>query len=449
MQTAEARMSTNDSTSATRKRLDEIERELNELREEYHTLKSRWSVEKEHIQSLRSLKEQIEQTKRDAEAAERTGDLGKVAELRYGQLHSLTKKLEEEKRQLDATQSQGKMLKEEVGAEDIAEIVARWTGIPVQRMLETERAKLLSMEERLHERVINQSDAIRVIANAIRRSRAGLSDANKPIGSFIFLGTTGVGKTEVAKALAEFLFDDESAIVRLDMTEYMEKHSVSRLIGAPPGYVGYEEGGQLTEAVRQRPYSVVLFDEIEKAHNDVFNILLQVLDDGRLTDSKGRTVNFTNTIVIMTSNLGTEFLQDKLHDVTDENRDELVNSARVHILELLRQRMRPEFLNRIDEIILFKPLTRSEIRQIVHLHLRSLRNKLTNEGIGIDVHEDVLDWIAQIGYDPQYGARPLKRALQRYLTDVLAMRILAGDFASGDTVHVRVRETGGLEFTKA
>jgi ATP-dependent Clp protease ATP-binding subunit ClpB len=449
MQTAEARMSTNDSTSATRKRLDEIERELNELREEYHTLKSRWSVEKEHIQSLRSLKEQIEQTKRDAEAAERTGDLGKVAELRYGQLHSLTKRLEEEKRQLDATQSQGKMLKEEVGAEDIAEIVARWTGIPVQRMLETERAKLLSMEERLHERVINQSDAIRVIANAIRRSRAGLSDANKPIGSFIFLGTTGVGKTEVAKALAEFLFDDESAIVRLDMTEYMEKHSVSRLIGAPPGYVGYEEGGQLTEAVRQRPYSVVLFDEIEKAHNDVFNILLQVLDDGRLTDSKGRTVNFTNTIVIMTSNLGTEFLQDKLHDVTDENRDELVNSARVHILELLRQRMRPEFLNRIDEIILFKPLTRSEIRQIVHLHLRSLRNKLTNEGIGIDVHEDVLDWIAQIGYDPQYGARPLKRALQRYLTDVLAMRILAGDFASGDTVHVRVRETGGLEFTKA
>lgn len=442
-------MSTNDSTSATRKRLDEIERELNELREEYHTLKSRWSVEKEHIQSLRSLKEQIEQTKRDAEAAERTGDLGKVAELRYGQLHSLTKKLEEEKRQLDATQSQGKMLKEEVGAEDIAEIVARWTGIPVQRMLETERAKLLSMEERLHERVINQSDAIRVIANAIRRSRAGLSDANKPIGSFIFLGTTGVGKTEVAKALAEFLFDDESAIVRLDMTEYMEKHSVSRLIGAPPGYVGYEEGGQLTEAVRQRPYSVVLFDEIEKAHNDVFNILLQVLDDGRLTDSKGRTVNFTNTIVIMTSNLGTEFLQDKLHDVTDENRDELVNSARVHILELLRQRMRPEFLNRIDEIILFKPLTRSEIRQIVHLHLRSLRNKLTNEGIGIDVHEDVLDWIAQIGYDPQYGARPLKRALQRYLTDVLAIRILAGDFASGDTVHVRVRETGGLEFTKA
>lgn len=337
-------MSANESTVATRKRLEEIERELTELREEYHALKSRWSVEKEHIQSLRSLKEHIEQTKRDAETAEREGDLGKVAELRYGQLHMLTKKLEEEKKQLDASQSAGKMLKEEVGAEDIAEIVARWTGIPVQRMLETERTKLLSMEDRLHERVINQSDAIRVIANAIRRSRAGLSDANKPIGSFIFLGTTGVGKTEVAKALAEFLFDDESAIVRIDMSEYMEKHSVSRLVGAPPGYVGYEEGGQLTEAVRQRPYSVVLFDEIEKAHNDVFNILLQVLDDGRLTDSKGRTVNFTNTIVIMTSNLGTEFLQDKLNEVTEDNRDELVNTARAHILELLRQRMRPSFL---------------------------------------------------------------------------------------------------------
>ena len=441
-------MSNIDTTLATRKRLEEIERELNDLREEYHALKSRWSVEKEHIQSLRSLKEQIENTKRDAETAERDGDLGKVAELRYGQLHMLTKKLEEEKKQLDASQSAGKMLKEEVGAEDIAEIVARWTGIPVQRMLETERTKLLSMEERLHERVINQSDAIRVIANAIRRSRAGLSDANKPIGSFIFLGTTGVGKTEVAKALAEFLFDDESAIVRLDMTEYMEKHSVSRLIGAPPGYVGYEEGGQLTEAVRQRPYSVVLFDEIEKAHNDVFNVLLQVLDDGRLTDSKGRTVNFTNTIVIMTSNLGTEFLQDKINDVTDDNRDDLVNSARVHILELLRQRMRPEFLNRIDEIILFKPLTRSEIRQIVQLHLRSLRRKLSNEGITLNLDDDVLDWIAQVGYDPQYGARPLKRALQRYVTDALAMKILAGEFGSGDTVTVHVRDTGGLEFIK-
>lgn len=441
-------MSANESTVATRKRLEEIERELSELRDEYDALKSRWSVEKEHIQSLRSLKEHIEQTKRDAETAERDGDLGKVAELRYGQLHMLTKKLEEEKKQLDASQSAGKMLKEEVGAEDIAEIVARWTGIPVQRMLETERTKLLTMEDRLHERVINQSDAIRVIANAIRRSRAGLADANKPIGSFIFLGTTGVGKTEVAKALAEFLFDDESAIVRIDMTEYMEKHSVSRLVGAPPGYVGYEEGGQLTEAVRQRPYSVVLFDEIEKAHNDVFNILLQVLDDGRLTDSKGRTVNFTNTIVIMTSNLGTEFLQDKLNEVTEDNRDELVNTARAHILELLRQRMRPEFLNRIDEIILFKPLTRAEIRRIVELQLRSLRAKLSNENISIAINDDVLDWIAQLGYDPQYGARPLKRALQRYVTDILAMKILGGEFSSGDTIVVSVRETGGLDFAK-
>ena len=441
-------MSTTDTTSATRKRLDEIEHELGELREEHRALKDRWSVEKEHIQSLRSLKEKIERTKLDAETAERNGDLGKVAELRYGQLHALTKQLEDEKRLLDDVQQGGKMLKEEVGAEDIAEIVARWTGIPVQRMLETERSKLLTMEDRLHERVINQSDAIRVIANAIRRSRAGLSDARRPIGSFIFLGTTGVGKTEVAKALAEFLFDDESAIVRLDMTEYMEKHSVSRLIGAPPGYVGYEEGGQLTEAVRQRPYSVILFDEIEKAHNDVFNILLQVLDDGRLTDSKGRTVNFSNTIVIMTSNLGTEFLQDKIHDVTEENRDELVNTARLHILELLRQRMRPEFLNRIDEIILFKPLTRLEIRQIVRLQLRSLTRKLAAEGMSIVIDDDVIDWIAEIGYDPQYGARPLKRALQKYLTDVLAMKILAAEFGAGDTIHVRVRETGGVEFLK-
>ncbi len=438
----------NESINATRKRLEEIDKELADLREEHNSLKARWNVEKGHIQHLRSLKEGMEQTKVAAEEAERQGDLGTVAELRYGKLHQLQKQLEEERAALALVQEGGKMLKEQVDAEDIAEIVAKWTGIPVTRMLETERTKLLQMEDRLHERVINQSDAIRVIANAIRRSRAGLSDANKPIGSFIFLGTTGVGKTEVARALAEFLFDDESAIVRIDMSEYMEKHSVSRLVGAPPGYVGYEEGGQLTEAVRLRPYSVVLFDEIEKAHGDVFNILLQVLDEGRLTDSKGRTVNFTNTIVIMTSNLGTEYIQDKLINVTEENRDSIVNDARTHIIELLRKRMRPEFLNRIDEIILFKPLTKSEIRQIVALHVKRLQQRLKAEGIELLLDEEVLDWIAQHGYDPQYGARPLKRAIQRYLVDVLAMKLLASEFAAGDSMHVSVKDTGGLEFSK-
>ncbi len=438
----------NDPITGTQKRLDEIDRELADLVEERDRLKSRWNVEKTHIQRLRSLKEDIGQTKLAADEAERGGDLGKVAELRYGTLHQLQKQVEEEKRQLDEVQREGKMLKEDVDAEDIAEIVAKWTGIPVQRMLESERTKLLTMEDRLHERVINQSDAIRVIANAIRRSRAGLSDANKPIGSFIFLGTTGVGKTEVARALAEFLFDDEGAIVRIDMSEYMEKHSVSRLVGAPPGYVGYEEGGQLTEAVRLRPYSVVLFDEIEKAHGDVFNILLQVLDEGRLTDSKGRTVNFTNTIVIMTSNLGTEFIQDKLQNLNDENRDLIVNDARIHIIELLRQRMRPEFLNRIDEIILFKPLTKAEIRQIVALHVKRLQARMRQEGIELQCADDVLDWLAQHGYDPQYGARPLKRAIQRYLVDPIALKILSAEFASGDTMEVLVRETGGLDFIK-
>ncbi len=438
-----------DSESSTRKRLEEIDRELADLREEHDRLKSRWTIEKRHIQALRSIKEDIGSVKLEAEEAERQGDLGKVAELRYGRLHQLQKQLEMEKAELDKVQQSGKMLKEEVESEDVAEIVARWTGIPVQRMLETERTKLLTMEDRLHQRVINQSDAIRVISNAIRRSRAGLADANKPIGSFIFLGTTGVGKTEVARALAEFLFDDEAAIVRIDMSEYMEKHSVSRLVGAPPGYVGYEEGGQLTEAVRQRPYSVVLFDEIEKAHNDVFNILLQVLDEGRLTDSKGRTVNFTNAIVIMTSNLGTEFLQDKMQGLNEDNRDTIVNEARVQIIELLRQRMRPEFLNRIDEIILFKPLTRFEIRQIVALHVKKLKDRLMRDNITMIADDEVLDWLAQNGWDPQYGARPLKRAIQRLLADPISMKILASEIASGDTMVVRVLETGGLEFVRS
>ncbi|MBL7974157.1 MAG: AAA family ATPase, partial [Candidatus Kapabacteria bacterium] len=378
----------------------------------------------------------------------RQGNYGRVAELRYGTLLTIQKQIEEQTKKLAEVQQSGKMLTEEISANDIAEIVAKWTGIPVQRMLETERTKLLTMEDRLHERVIAQNDAVRTISNAIRRSRAGLSDANKPIGSFIFLGTTGVGKTEMAHALAEFLFDDESAIVRIDMSEYMEKHAVSRLIGAPPGYVGYEEGGQLTEAVRQRPYSVVLFDEIEKAHHDVFNLLLQVLDDGRLTDSQGRVVNFTNTIIIMTSNLGTEYIQDKLQNLTEENRDSIMNEARLNIIELLRQRLRPEFLNRIDEIIFFKPLTKTDIRQIVMVQVKKLQAKLKAEDITLTLSNDALDWIANLGYDPQYGARPLKRAIQRYLADPLAMKLLSAEISSGDVINTEVNDIGGIEFSK-
>jgi len=437
-----------DPMHATRRRLEEIERELAQLREEHARLKARWEEEKTLISRIRDIKEQIEQTKLEAAEAERIGDYGRVAELRYGALLSLQKELEQLNGQLAQLQSSGAMLKEEVDAEDIAEIVAKWTGIPVQRMLESERTKLLKMEERLHQRIVDQDEAITTIANAIRRARAGLSDPHRPIGSFIFLGTTGVGKTEMAKALAEFLFDDENAIVRIDMSEYMEKHSVSRLIGAPPGYVGYEEGGQLTEAVRRRPYSVVLFDEIEKAHNDVFNVLLQVLDDGRLTDNKGRTVNFRNTIIIMTSNLGTEVLLEHLPHVTEENRDEIMREARVQIANILRQRFRPEFLNRIDEIIIFKPLVQSEIRQIVRLQVSALQKRLDGIGIHFELSDEVADWLGSIGFDPQFGARPLKRAIQRYIADPLALRVLAGDFAAGDRVVARLDERGLPDFYK-
>lgn len=441
-------MHMNDTLQATRRRLEEIERELASLREKHAALKARWEQEKQLISRIRDIKEQIEQTKLEAADAERIGDYGRVAELRYGVLLELQKELDQLNERLAELQASGALLKEEVTAEDIAEIVAKWTGIPVQRMLESERTKLLKMEERLHQRIVDQEEAITTIANAIRRARAGLADPNRPIGSFIFLGTTGVGKTEMAKALAEFLFDDENAIVRIDMSEYMEKHSVSRLIGAPPGYVGYEEGGQLTEAVRRRPYSVVLFDEIEKAHNDVFNVLLQVLDDGRLTDNKGRTVNFRNTIIIMTSNLGTEVLLDRLHEVTEENREEIMREARVRIAEILRQRFRPEFLNRIDEIIVFKPLVRSEIRQIVLLQIRALQQRLEANGIHLELTDEVADWLGTIGFDPQFGARPLKRAIQRHITDPLSLRILAGDFTSGDRIVVKLDERGLPAFYK-
>ncbi|MFZ9760144.1 MAG: AAA family ATPase [Candidatus Kapaibacteriota bacterium] len=441
-------MSADVSGNSTRKRLQEIEKELADLKEKKSALHQRWKAEKESISRIRELKAEIEQLRNKAADLERKGDLAKVAEIRYGTIMQLEQQVESENQHLTEIQTTGKMLKEEVDASDIAEIVGKWTGIPVQRMLETERTKLLTMEDRLQQRVISQTDAIKAISNAIRRSRAGLQDANRPIGSFIFLGTTGVGKTEMARALAEFLFDDESAMIRIDMSEYMEKHAVSRLIGAPPGYVGYDEGGQLTEAVRQRPYSVVLLDEIEKAHPEVFNILLQVLDDGRLTDSKGREVNFKNTIIIMTSNLGTEILQDSLADITEDNREMILMEARTGIINLLKQRMRPEFLNRIDEIILFKPLTKNEVRQIAVLQMRKLQQRLASDDISLEVTDDAFDAIVRLGYDVQYGARPLKRAIQKYVADQLSMHILAGDFSSGDIIRLDAGEVSPLEFKK-
>jgi ATP-dependent Clp protease ATP-binding subunit ClpB len=433
---------------STRKRLQEIEKELADLKEKKSALYQRWKAEKESISRIRELKAEIEQLRNKAVELERKGDLAKVAEIRYGTILQLEQQVESENKHLEELQATGKMLKEEVDASDIAEIVGKWTGIPVQRMLETERSKLLTMEDRIQQRVISQTDAIKAISNAIRRSRAGLQDANRPIGSFIFLGTTGIGKTEMARALAEFLFDDESAMIRIDMSEYMEKHAVSRLIGAPPGYVGYDEGGQLTEAVRQRPYSVILLDEIEKAHPEVFNILLQVLDDGRLTDSKGREVNFKNTIIIMTSNIGTEILQDSLAEINEENRESILMEARTGIINVMKQRMRPEFLNRIDEIILFKPLTKSEVRQIAVLQMKKLQDRLAMDEITLSVTDDAFDTIVRLGYDVQYGARPLKRAIQKYVADQLSMHILAGDFISGDSILLDAGEITPLEFKK-
>ncbi|OGU18335.1 MAG: hypothetical protein A2X61_05870 [Ignavibacteria bacterium GWB2_35_12] len=434
-------------TDSTKKRLEEIEKELANLKQEQSGLKARWDKEKSIIQSIRSYKARIEEAKQKADDFERQGELGKVAELRYGTILELEKKLKEANGKLIEVQKNSKLLKEEVDAEDIAEIVAKWTGIPVQRMLETERTKLLKIEERIHQRLVDQEDAVSAVANAIRRTRAGLQDVNRPIGSFIFLGTTGVGKTEMAHALAEFLFDSETAMVRIDMSEYMEKYSVSRMIGAPPGYVGYDEGGQLTEAIRHHPYSVVLLDEIEKAHPEVFNVLLQVLDEGRLTDGKGRTVNFKNTIIIMTSNLGTEILQDKIQDINENNRDELMSRLRVNIIDLLRKKMRPEFLNRIDEIILFKPLIRNEIHQIALLQMNGLKNKLAKMDITMEISEDALDWLTRIGYDTQFGARPLKRALQKHIADPLALKLLESEFKAGDTIVINTDEKGFV-FTK-
>jgi len=433
---------------ASAKRLAELKKELNGLQEERNVLKMHWDLEKEKIQRIRSMKSEIENAKILAEKYEREGNLGKVAELRYGKINELEKKLKEETAKLSQVQKDKKMLKEEVDAEDVAEVVAKWTGIPVSRMLESERSKLLRLEEELHKRVIGQSEAVTSVANAIRRSRTGLQDINRPIGSFIFLGTTGVGKTELARTLAEFLFDDEHAMIRIDMSEYMEKFSVSRLIGAPPGYVGYEEGGQLTEAVRRRPYSVVLLDEIEKAHHDVFNVLLQVLDDGRLTDNQGRTVNFKNTIIIMTSNLGSQLIQEKLFNLDESLIEDAMGELRESLVNLLRRTIRPEFLNRIDDVILFKPLLQEEIRQIVEIQLAKVIKMLKAKEFILNVSNEAKDWLAKLGYDVTYGARPLKRTIQKYLVNPLSQELLAGNFVGGDKIEVTVGDQGKLEFRK-
>ncbi len=421
---------------ASMERLEKLERELADLREASAGMMAHWQQEKERIDTLRTLKAEIEEARGQAERAERDGDLERAAELRYGTLVDLDKRLEEENAALTELQSDRKMLNEEVTEEDVADVVSTWTGIPVSRLMEGEMQKLVHLEEALHERVVDQRAAVEAVANAIRRSRAGLSDPNRPIGSFLFLGPTGVGKTELARALAAYLFDDERAMIRIDMSEYQERHAVSRLMGAPPGYVGYEEGGQLTEAVRRRPYSVVLLDEVEKAHGDVFNILLQLLDDGRLTDGQGRTVDFRNTIVIMTSNLGSAVFDDPTATPAER---------RERVLADVRAYFRPEFVNRIDEIVVFDALGREELALIVDIQLRALRDRLADRHLTLELTEAARDWVAEEGYDPAFGARPLKRLLQRAIQDPLAMRLLSGDIKDGDTVKVDV-EDGGLVF---
>lgn len=408
-------------------RLKAIGSELANLQEERNTIAGRWKAEKEVVDAIQQTKKSIEQYRFEAERAEREGDYGRVAEIRYGLIKSAEQKLSELNKQLAEMQSVSALIKEEVGSEEIAEVVSRWTGIPVNRMLQSEREKLLNLEDELHKRVIGQDEAIEAISDAIRLSRAGLQDSRRPIGSFIFLGTTGVGKTELARALAEFLFDDENSMVRIDMSEYQERHTVSRLIGAPPGYVGYDEGGQLTEKVRRKPYSVVLLDEIEKAHPDVFNILLQVLDDGRLTDNKGRTADFRNTIIIMTSNLGSHIISERTSDLGEKDREKVFESTKAEVLELLRKTIRPEFLNRIDEIIMFRPLTEEEIHGVVKLQLDHLKDILAGNGISLKYTEAAAALIAEMGFDPQYGARPVKRVIQREVLNELSKKILKGE----------------------
>ena len=406
-------------------KIQQLDKDIAELKEQERQYRAKWETEKGLVNKIQQDKQEMENLRFEADRAEREGNYERVAEIRYGKLKQLQDDIDNIQLQLKATQGGAGLIREEVTADDIAEVVSRWTGIPVARMMQSEREKLLHLEKELHNRVIGQDEAIQAVADAVRRSRAGLQDPKKPIASFIFLGTTGTGKTELAKALAEYLFNDENMMTRIDMSEYQEKFSVSRLIGAPPGYVGYDEGGQLTEAVRRKPYSVVLFDEIEKAHPDVFNILLQVLDDGRLTDNKGRTVNFKNTIIIMTSNLGSQYIQERFADLNDYNREEVISDTRHNVMEMLKKTIRPEFLNRIDDIIMFLPLTKQEIGQVVTLQLQHVRNMLEPQGIRIEWTPDAVDWLAGVGYNPEFGARPVKRAIQEYMLNKLSKKILA------------------------
>ncbi|MEP4534170.1 MAG: ATP-dependent chaperone ClpB [Cyclobacteriaceae bacterium] len=424
----------------------ELSREIADLTGKRNELKAKWENEKGVIQGLRSEKENIEKYKTEAEQAERSGDFGRVAEIRYGKIVEAEKKLEDYTKQLADMQGEKSLLKEEVDSEDIAEVVAKWTGIPVSKMLQSEREKLLHLEDELGRRVAGQAEAIAAVSDAVRRSRAGLHDPNRPIGSFIFLGTTGVGKTELAKTLAEYLFNDDSAMVRIDMSEYQERHAVSRLIGAPPGYVGYDEGGQLTEAVRRKPYSVILLDEIEKAHPDVFNILLQVLDDGRLTDNKGRVANFKNTIIIMTTNIGSGLIQDRFEKLNEENADALVEETKTEVFELLKKSVRPEFLNRVDETIMFRPLSKNDLRKIVSIQFKLIQKRLEENGIKIEADDKVLEQLAKAGFDPQFGARPLKRLLQREILNELSKEILSGKIQKDAIIGVTLGDGNKIEF---
>jgi ATP-dependent Clp protease ATP-binding subunit ClpB len=423
------------------KKLEGIGKELANLIEQRDAFKAKWQAERDVVDGIQKMKEDIENFKIEADNAERMGDYGKVAEIRYGRIKDTEAKLEEAKGKLSGMQSTSKMIKEEVDVAEIADVVSKWTGIPISKMIESEVSKLLKLEDELGKRVVGQTEAIGAISDAVRRSRAGLQDAKKPIGSFIFLGTTGVGKTELAKALAEYLFNDENAMTRIDMSEYQEKHSVSRLVGAPPGYIGYDEGGQLTEAVRRRPYSIILLDEIEKAHPDVFNILLQVLDDGRLTDNKGRTVNFKNTIIIMTSNLGSHLIQETFDGIKPGEEDKATEKAKMLVMELLKQTIRPEFLNRIDETIMFTPLTKDNLRQIVQIQMNQLTELLKEKDIHLHVTSEAFDWIAEAGYDPQFGARPVKRVIQKQVLNELSKALLSGTIDTSKTVVMDIFDT--------
>ena len=425
-------------------KIDHLKEEIAKISEQRNEINAKWLKEKQKSEDLTQIKKEIEALKLEAERASRAGDYAKVAEIQYGKIKEKEDALQ--KLELEMQNHQNELIKEEVTAEHISEVIAKWTGIPVTKLLQSEREKLLHLETELHRRVVGQEEAIEAVANAIRRNRAGLSDDKKPIGSFLFLGTTGVGKTELAKALAEFLFDDENNMTRIDMSEYQERHSVSRLVGAPPGYVGYDEGGQLTEAVRRRPYSVVLLDEIEKAHPDVFNTLLQVLDDGRLTDNKGRVVNFKNSIIIMTSNLGSHIIQENFENITEENQDEIVDKTKIQVFDLLKQTLRPEFLNRIDEIVLFKPLRKKEIAKIVQYQLRGINDMLAKRNIIMTATQDALDYLTNKGYDPVFGARPLKRVIQQEVLNKLSKEILAGNVNDGDRITLDYFEETGLVF---